>query len=126
MDKATLRITEVKDLDGESSVSIRKNKKIVTYDYKIKLIWQCDMGDDRNEKVIGSVKGEYFIPELSNDIIDDGEDWDVQCSMGDGDETLKKTLYQLLKKLAPDELRKHIKKMFVEELVKKWVTNVNL
>jgi activator of HSP90 ATPase len=77
MEKATLKITEVKDLKGESSVSVRKGKKIVTYEYTTKLVWRCDMGDETNSKVIGSITGEYFIPEISNDIIDDGEEWDV-------------------------------------------------
>lgn len=76
-EKATLSITEVKDLKGESSVSIRKQKKIVTYEYSCKLLWKVDMGDDSNTKVIGSISGEYFIPEISNDILDDGEEWDI-------------------------------------------------
>lgn len=32
-EKATFKITEVKDLKGDSSISVRKSKKIVTYDY---------------------------------------------------------------------------------------------
>lgn len=75
-DKATFKITEVKDLKGESSVSIRKSKKIVTYEYQVKLVWRCDMGDADNTKVIGTIEGELFCPELSNDIIDDDEEWD--------------------------------------------------
>lgn len=91
-EKATLRVSEVKDLKGESSVSIRKSKKIVTYDYNAKLLWKCDMGDEGNTKVIGSLEGEFFLPEISNDILDDDQEWDVQCSIKSGDETLKKTL----------------------------------
>lgn len=76
-EKATLHITEVKDLKGESSVSIRKQKKIVTYDYNAKLVWKCDMADESNTKVIGSITGEYLLPEISSDILDDGEEWDI-------------------------------------------------
>ena len=118
-EKATLTITEVKELKGESSVSIRKQKKIVTYDYNIKLLWKVDMGDDTNSKVIGTIEGEYEMPEMSNDILDDGEEWEINCRMTKGDENLKKTLFQVVKKFAPDELRKHIVKSFVEELKKK-------
>jgi activator of HSP90 ATPase len=92
-DKATLKITEVKDLKGESSVSIRKSKKIVTYDYNAKLVWRCDMGDEKNEKVIGSIEGEFEMPEISNDVIDDGEEWEVRTSILKGDESLRTTLY---------------------------------
>ena len=76
-EKATLTITEVKDLKGESSVSIRKSKKIVTYDYNVKLLWKCDMGNDDNTGIAGSINGEYVLPEISNDVIDDGEEWDI-------------------------------------------------
>ena len=88
-DKATLKITEVKDLKGESSVSIRKSKKIVTYEYNAKLCWKCDMGDEKNEKVIGSIEGEFELPEISNDVIDDGEEWEIRCSILKGDESLR-------------------------------------
>ena len=92
-EKAVVRITEVKDLKGEASVSIRKQKKIVIYEYTAKLVWKCDMGDETNSKVIGSIEGEYFLPEISSDILDDGDEWDVQCSIKSGDDSLKKTLY---------------------------------
>ena len=118
-EKATLTVTEVKDLKGESSVSVRKGKKIVTYDYNVKLVWKIDMGDESNSKVIGSVEGEWEFPELSNDVINDGEEWEINTRMTKGDETLKKTLFQVIKKFAPDELRKHILKNFVDELMKK-------
>lgn len=118
-EKAVLRVTEVKDLKGEASVSIRKQKKIVTYDYSVKLVWQCDLGDASNTKVLGSIGGEYIIPELSNDILDDGEEWDVQATIKTGDDTLRKNLYQVVKSWAPAQLRKTIMINFVEELKKK-------
>lgn len=118
-EKATLKITEVKDFKGESSVSVRKGKKIVTYEYSTKLVWRCDMANEDNSKVIGTIEGEYEMPEISNDILDDGEEWDIQCSIKTGDETLRKTLFQVVKKYAPEELRKAIKTQFVEELKKK-------
>jgi len=75
------------------------------------------MGD--GSKVIGSIEGEYFMPEISGDVLDDDEEWDVQCSLKSGDESLKKTLYQMVKKFAPDALRKTIKTSYVDELFKK-------
>ena len=77
------------------------------------------MGDETNSKVIGSISGEYEFPEMSNDILDDGDEWEINCRITDGDETLRQTLYQVVKKFAPDELRKQIKTKFVEELKKK-------
>jgi activator of HSP90 ATPase len=118
-DRATLKVTEVKELKGESSVSIRKQKKIVTYEYSAHLKWKCDMGDETNSKVIGSIEGEFILPEISNDILDDGDEWEVETRILTGDETLKKTLYQVVKKFAPDALISQIKTKFVEELKKK-------
>lgn len=77
------------------------------------------MGDEGNTKVLGSIEGEFEMPELSNDILDDGEEWEINSRITKGDETLRKTLYQVVKKYAPDELRKQIKEKFVEELKKK-------
>lgn len=51
------------------------------------------MGDESNSKVVGSISGEYFMPEISNDMLDDEEEWEVNCSIKEGDETLVKTLY---------------------------------
>jgi activator of HSP90 ATPase len=118
-ERATLTIKEVKELKGESSVSIRKQKKIVTYDYNIKLLWKVDMGDETNSKVIGSIEGEYELPEVSNDVADGGDEWEINCRITAGDESLRTTLFQVVKKFAPDELRKYIQKNFVEELKKK-------
>jgi activator of HSP90 ATPase len=92
-ERATLTIKEVKEVKGESSVSIRKQKKIVTYDYHIKLLWKVDMGDESNSKVVGSIEGEYDMPELSNDVLDGGDEWDIDCRITKGDETLRQTLY---------------------------------
>jgi activator of HSP90 ATPase len=118
-EKATLRITEVKDLKGESSLSIRKQKKIVTYDYNAKLIWRCDLADESNTKVIGSITGEYILPEVSNDILDDGDEWEVNCYIKGGEDALVNTLHNVVKKYAVDALRKTIITSFVDELKKK-------
>lgn len=40
MDKSNLTITDVTTVTGESSVSIRKGKKLVTFDYQIELKWK--------------------------------------------------------------------------------------
>lgn len=118
-DRATLTIKEVKDLKGESSVCVRKGKKIVTYEYNAKLVYKIDLSDEANTKVIGSVEGTFEMPEISNDVLDDGEEWEVNASITKGDDELKKAFYQIIKKLAPDELRKKIKTDFVDELKKK-------
>jgi len=100
-------------------VTIRKQKKIVTYEYSVKLLFKVALSDESNTKVIGTVDGEFELPEISNDILDDGEEWEINARISKGDDTLIKTFYQLIKKLAPDALRKEIKEKYVEELKKK-------
>ena len=118
-ENAMMTIKEVKNLVGESSVSIRKSKKIVTYDYKVVLPFKINLTDDNNTKVLGTVEGEYEFPEISNDILNDGEEWECNASITKGDDELMKVFYQIIKKKAPDELRRQIKEKFVDELIKK-------
>jgi activator of HSP90 ATPase len=40
---ATFEIKEVKELKGESSLSIRRQRKIVTFDYSAHLLWKCEI-----------------------------------------------------------------------------------
>ena len=115
-----LTIKDVKELQGESLVTVRKGKKIVTYEYSVKLDFMCAMVDEANSKVIGQLEGQYIIPEISNDVLDDGDEWEINASIHSGDEAMKEKFSQIIKKVAPAELRKQIIKQFVEELKKKW------
>ena len=87
---ATITIKEVKKFEGESSVSVRKGKKIVTYDYQVRLVWKAVLSDNTGSKPIGNCEGEYFFPEISND----EEDMECEASIyTGGDDEAKKTLY---------------------------------
>ena len=66
-------------MKGEASVSIRKGKKIVSYDYNCKLLWELVLKDGEGKEV-GTMKGEYEMPEVSSDIDDDGEEWEIKTS----------------------------------------------
>lgn len=74
---ATMTVTEIKTFKGESSVSIRKGKKIVAYDYSIVLAWQVEMTD--KDKVFATLKGTYELPEVCNE----EEQWEVRVTMGE-------------------------------------------
>ena len=67
-------MVEIKSFSGESSINIRKGKKIVSYDYNIKLKWECSLKDGEGNR-LGLIQGEYEMPEVSSDVEDDGEDW---------------------------------------------------
>jgi activator of HSP90 ATPase len=109
---ASYSITDIMEFKGESSVNIRKNKKIVTYDYQVKLAWKVEVGADQ-------ISGEVFWPEISNDIVDDGDEWEARVSTTVGSEKVNSFISQIIKELAPSALRKAILKDFVEELKKK-------
>jgi activator of HSP90 ATPase len=76
---AKLIITELKDFKGESSVSIRKGKKIVSYDYSVKLQWQIDMYDNDGKSIFATTNGTYELPEVSNE----EDEWEVRVSLGE-------------------------------------------
>ncbi len=64
-------------MKGESSISIRKGKKIISYDYNAQIKWECSFKDGEGNEV-GLMKGQYELPEVSNDIDDDGDEWEVR------------------------------------------------
>lgn len=80
--EAKLIISELKDFKGESSVSIRKGKKIVAYDYQIKLQWKITMTDPEGNEY-AKTSGHYELPELSNE---EADNWEVRVSMGHDEE----------------------------------------
>ena len=68
---------------------------------------------------IGKIEGEFEIPELSNDIEDDGDDWEINCSVVSGEDAHWEKLRLLIQKDAPKALREALKNGFVNELKKK-------
>ena len=72
---AVLKITEIITLKGESSVSIRKAKKLILYEYEIKLRWELSLSDG-DGKVVSTCQGTYELPEMSNE--DGWKDWEVR------------------------------------------------
>lgn len=86
---AHLFVKEIKELKGESSVSIRKGNKIVSYDYAITLIWQVDM-NDKDGKSIASCSGTYDLPEVSNE--EKADDWEVRVQYQTDEQNLKACL----------------------------------
>lgn len=107
-------------LKGEASVSIRKGKKIVAYDYSALLKWECYLKDGEGKEV-ASLKGTYELPEVSSDVDDDGEEWEVKLSVKEEQPAGIKSRYEtpLLRKQVPEALRKAIKSLFVAELKQK-------
>jgi len=85
-----LKVTEVKEMKGESGVSIRKGKKIVSYDYSIQLKWRCAMMAMEGGKEVASCEGTYEMPEVSNE--EEWADWEIRVSYGQDSENLKEVL----------------------------------
>ena len=68
---------------------------------------------------IRSLEGTYKIPEFSNDVLENDEEWEIVCTHEKGDKELWRIMENMVKNLAPIELRKVLKTKFVEELKKK-------
>lgn len=113
-----LKITSVDKLNGEAAISIRKGKKIVSYDFNSNVKWELNVKDGEGS-VIGTVKGTYELPEISNDIDDDGEDYEVRPTVKEDSGKLKDRFDNIIRKEAPKELRKAIKEGFVAHLKQK-------
>jgi len=113
--EAHLFVAEVKTFKGESGVSIRKGKKLVTYDYEIRLQWKIEMKDPQGE-VYAKTSGYYEFPELSNE---EADNWECRVTMGHDEEGIQKMLEQLIRSFVPKDLKDKIKKEFVQELEKK-------
>ena len=99
-------------------MSIRKGKKIVNYDYNFKLKWELVLKDGDGTEV-GKLTGTYELPEVSNDIDDDGEEWEVRTSFTEDKNNIKTRMDSIVRKEASNVLRKTIKSQFVVELKSK-------
>ena len=105
-------------VSGEASVSIRKGKKIVSYDYNAKLQWELSAKDgDGNE--VANLKGTYELPEVSNDVADDGEEWEVRSTVKEDKGQNKARFDAHIRKDAPKALRKALKEQFADLLAQK-------
>ena len=89
MNDATLSIAEITTLTGESSVSIRKGKKIISFEYKIELKWKCVLADSDGVEV-SKVEGKYELPEVCND--DEWNEWECRVEYGDDPHSLRDCL----------------------------------
>ena len=77
--------------------------------------WICHILDQPNKSLIG----EFFLPEISNDIADDGEEWIVETRITEGNLKDEGIINQFVKKEAAKGLLENIKNQFVQELKKK-------
>ena len=113
MNDATFSIVEISTLTGEASVSIRKGKKIISFDYNIVLKWQCILADSDGQQ-ISKVEGKYELPEVANDT--EWEDWECRVEYGEDPDNLRQCLDQLIRTFAPKALKKCIITEFVEQI----------
>jgi len=113
---AHIKITEVKEFKGEASVSIRKGKKIVQFDYSMKLCWEALLLD-KDDVLTAKLTGMYELPEVSND--EEYDKWEVRNVYLEDKHNMRDMMNQFMRLLVPNELRKQINEKFVEELKKK-------
>jgi len=98
MNDATLTITEIVKLEGEASVSIRKGKKIISYDYNISLKWKVVLGEQ-----VATMEGKFDLPEVSND--SEWDEWEVRTEYGEDEQNLRSMLDQMVRTFAAKALK---------------------
>ena len=116
MSDVTMTITEITTLTGEASVSIRKGKKIISFDYNIVLKWKAVLADASGNQV-SQVDGKYEMPEVSNE--DSWDEWEVRAEWGEDPDNLREMLEQMVRTLAPRALKQKINDEFVGPLKEK-------
>lgn len=93
-------------MTGDSSVSIRKGKKIVVFDYEIDLKWKADLKEGDDEQV---VTGHFKIPEMSNLVYEEEEDIVINIEYATGEEHRDK-IHDHLRGPIFEAIRKNLEK----------------
>ena len=88
MNDMELSIIEITTLKGEASSSVRKGKKIISFEYELKLKWKCEYQGHK-------CTGEWFLPEFSND--DDEDGWEVRVSFGEDKDNIRQFAEQVIR-----------------------------
>lgn len=108
------------ELTGDASASIRKGKKLLFFDFKVKALWEGQLVDSEGN-VTGSGDGEILIPELDQDNAggisspDEPGEYELKVSAADDGGKADKELKTLLEKHGVKEFRGKIA-AFVREL----------
>ncbi len=102
MNDATFSVNEITKLTGESSVSIRKGKKIISFEYSIGLDWQVVL-KDADGKQVSKVSGKYEFPEISSD--DEWDEWEIRVEYGEDPDDLRSMIDQLTRNFAAKALK---------------------
>ena len=67
---AFMTIIEIKEFKGEASMSVRKGKKIVQFDYNVLMKWKVSYKDKDGTEIANCI-GTFEWPEISSE-----ESWD--------------------------------------------------
>lgn len=111
-----MRVSEVKELEGECSSSIRKGKKLISYEFKVQLAWSSEALDDVGKPAGPLCTGRYEISDISNDTGEDIDDWEVRTTWGEDIDGWKAKAEKIIRTEAATALKKHILNSFVKEL----------
>ena len=112
-----MTVSEVKEFKGEASVSVRKGKKIVQFDYHVILKWKVSFADKHDGHEIANCVGTYEFPEINSE--EGFDSWECRTVYLEDKDQLRGMLDQMIRNLAPKELKKTVNEKFVEELKKK-------
>ncbi|KAJ9439931.1 Activator of 90 kDa heat shock protein ATPase-like protein [Diplonema papillatum] len=78
--KIELKITDVKDIEGDCLLMNRKKKLICTFDLKMDVHWEGRVLDEDTGEEIYKVKGKMVVPDVDDTTIGDSMNIDVTCA----------------------------------------------
>jgi len=116
---AVLRISAVKEIEGDAYLNLRKGKLRVGFDLKCKLEWEGEIKSDDGTSVV-KANGKGVVGEIDDST--DEDEYAAQISgftMEKTDEKGAELLLTTIKKLGPKVISKQISKLVKEMMAKK-------
>eukprot|EP01138_Halocafeteria_seosinensis_P013765 gb/GECG01014056.1/.p1 GENE.gb/GECG01014056.1/~~gb/GECG01014056.1/.p1 ORF type:complete len:379 (+),score=82.74 gb/GECG01014056.1/:1-1137(+) len=111
-----ITISEISDFHGEASVSIRKGKKLLFFEFEVKGEWEGEMVDG-DGNVLATGDGQFHIPDLDQDTdIDDEMEIKVTAASDGGANDIE--LKEKFRQHGVSKIRE-LFQQFVDELRKK-------
>lgn len=111
----TFKITDITELKGDASASIRKGKKLLFFDFDIKGQWEGEIVDGEGD-MLATADGEWHIPEIDQDTdLDDPAECEVRVTTDKDGDRADERLKDLARQHAVPHIRE-VLKQFVADM----------
>ena len=114
----SLRILDITEMRGDASITVRKGRKLMFFDFVVKGTWEGELVDAEGN-VLGTGDGEWEIPDLDQDTdLDDPDEFQVFVKAAHDGGAADIQLADNFKRYGVPQLKGEMRK-FVRELLEK-------